>query len=122
MYHWVEDKKFLGRMKRLCSDIVNQLVQLINNEGKLYVRADLVGSGARNLITQNANESIDLDYNLKIIECYAFNFNDGRSIKEYIETKYEHIEIQMVDCIDYINQMVNHVTTSVYNGLAKKAP
>ena len=33
MYHWVEDKKFLGRMKGLCSNIVNQLVQLINNEG-----------------------------------------------------------------------------------------
>lgn len=27
----------------------------------------LVGSGARNLILQNANEPIDLDYNLKII-------------------------------------------------------
>lgn len=102
MYHWVEDKKFLGRMKRLCSDIVNQLVQLINNEGKLYVRADLVGSGARNLITQNANESIDLDYNLKIIECYAFNFNDGRSIKEYIQKKFNEVlsRNELDDCSD----------------------
>ena len=46
----------------------------------------------------------------------------ARSIKEYIETKYENIEIQMVDCIEYINKMVNKVTTSAYNGLAKKAP
>ena len=66
MYHYVEDKEFLGRMKRLCSDIVNQLVQKINRDGKLKVRADLVGSGAKNLITQNANNPIDLDYNLEI--------------------------------------------------------
>lgn len=91
MYHWVEDKEFLGRMKGLCSDIVNQLVQLINNEDKMYVRAYLVGSGARNLITQNANEAIDLDYNLEIIECYNFNINDGRAIKEYIRITFNKI-------------------------------
>lgn len=46
----------------------------------------------------------------------------ARSIKEYIETKYENVEIQMVDCIEYVNKMVNKVTTAAYTGLAKKAP
>ena len=46
----------------------------------------------------------------------------ARSIKEYIETKYKDIEIQMVDCIEYVNKMVNKVTTTAYNELAKKAP
>ena len=46
----------------------------------------------------------------------------ARSIKEYIETKYKDIEIQMVDCIEYVNKMVNKVTTSAYTELAKKAP
>ena len=81
MYHWVEDKKFLGRMKGLCSNIVNQLVQLINNEGKMHVRAYLVGSGAKNLITQNADEAVDLDFNLEIIDCYEFDINDCKNIK-----------------------------------------
>lgn len=102
MYHWVKDKRFLGRMKRLCSDIVNQLVQAINNEEKMYVRAYMVGSGARNLITQNAEEPIDLDYNLEIIECYDFNINDGRVIKEYIQKKYNEIlsKNDLDDCGD----------------------
>jgi len=46
----------------------------------------------------------------------------ARSIKEYIETKYKDTEIQMVDCIEYVNKMVNKVTTTAYNELAKKAP
>lgn len=84
MYHYVDDKEFLGRMKRLCSDIVNQLVQKINREEKLQVRADLVGSGAKNLITQNANNPIDLDYNLEILKSYEYEIYDGRSLKKYI--------------------------------------
>lgn len=91
MYHWVEDKKFLGRMKGLCSNIVNQLVQLINNEGQMLVRSYLVGSGAKNLITQNANEAIDLDYNLEILECYELDINDCKSIKNYVGQKFDTI-------------------------------
>ena len=40
----------------------------------------LVGSGARNLIVQNALNPIDLDYNLEIIRCD--DFDDCRTIKE----------------------------------------
>ena len=53
MYHYVEDKVFfLKDMKYLCSNIINQLVQLINSDSIMEVEAHLVGSGARNLITQ----------------------------------------------------------------------
>lgn len=100
MYHWVEDKKFLGRMKGLCSNIVNQLVQLINNEGKMHVRAYPVGSGAKNLITQNADEAVDLDFNLEIIDCYEFDINDCKNIKNYIGEKFDTILSQnnWADC------------------------
>ena len=39
----------------------------------------LLGSGARNLIVQNAAEPIDLDYNLEIVRCV--DFEDCRTIK-----------------------------------------
>ena len=84
MYHYVKDKAFLGNMKRVCSDIMNQLKQQINNDSVMQVDIHLVGSGAKNLITQNANEPIDLDYNLCIVQCRGIDINDGRSIKEYI--------------------------------------
>lgn len=91
MYHYIEDKDFLKRMKCCCADIINQLVQRINNDGVMTVEAHLVGSGAKNLITQNANEPIDLDYNLCIVECFEINPNNGRGIKEYIRKQFDII-------------------------------
>lgn len=67
MYHFIDDKGFLKNMRGLCSNIVNQLVQAINNDNELVVEAHLVGSGAKGLETQNANEPVDLDYNLNVV-------------------------------------------------------
>ena len=91
MYHWINDKAFLGKMKGLCSDLVNQLVQAINREGLLEVRQYLVGSGAKNLITQNANRPIDLDYNLEILRSEGINVNDGRWVKEYVRQIFDEV-------------------------------
>lgn len=91
MYHWIEDKEFESKMRSLCADIINQLVQRINNDGGLYVEAHLVGSGAKNMITQNANEPVDLDYNLCILENNAFDANDGRRVKMYIQEQFNAV-------------------------------
>ena len=91
MYHWIEDKEFESKMRSLCAAIINQLVQRINNDGGLYVEAHLVGSGAKNMITQNANEPVDLDYNLCILENYAFDANDGRRVKMYIQEQFNAV-------------------------------
>ena len=45
MYHWIEDKNFLKNMRSLCSGIVNELVQNINNDSVMEVKAYLIGSG-----------------------------------------------------------------------------
>ena len=37
LYHYVEDKGVLKDMKYLCSNIINQLVQLINNDSIMEV-------------------------------------------------------------------------------------
>jgi hypothetical protein len=91
MYHYITDKEFLKNMRSHCSDIVNQLVQRINNDGVLQVEAHLVGSGARNMITQNADEPVDLDYNLCILEAYEINIYDGRAIKEYVRKQFNQV-------------------------------
>lgn len=83
MYHYVDDKEFLKKMRGECSNIINQLIQCINNDGVMKVEAYLVGSGANHLETQNGNEPIDLDYNLNIVDI-SFNINDGKSIKDYV--------------------------------------
>lgn len=91
MYHYIQDKDFLKRLKGTCSDIVNQLVQSINNDSVMTVKACLVGSGAKNLITQNENEAIDLDYNLCIVEAKNISIYDGSAIKEYIRKQFNKI-------------------------------
>ena len=92
MYDWVKDRDFLGRMKALCADLVNQLVQAINSDGKMTVKQHLVGSGAKNLITQNAKEPIDLDYNLEIVDSGSFAINDGRGIKKYVQRMFDEVQ------------------------------
>ena len=102
MYHWIKDRKFLGKMKRLCSDVVNQLVQEINKDDRMFVRSFLVGSGARNLFTQNGNQPIDLDYNLEIINYNYRDFSTRREIKEYIRKKFNIVleKNDFSDCQD----------------------
>ena len=83
MYDWIKDKEFLSKMRRECSDVVNRLVQSINNDDYLKVEMQMVGSGAKNLETQNANKPVDLDYNISIIDingninAYTANCSNG---------------------------------------------
>ena len=112
MYHYIADKEFLKQMKSLCSDIVNQLVQSINNVSMLTVEAHLVGSGARNLITQNANEPIDLDYNLCVLEVFGINSNDGKVIKEHVQEHFDFIlkKFDLDNCQDSTSALsTNHI-------------
>lgn len=91
MYHYIQDKNFLKRLKSTCCDIVNQLVQSINNDSVMAVKACLVGSGAKNLITQNGNEPIDLDYNLCIVSAESINILDGHEVKEYVRKQFNKV-------------------------------
>lgn len=91
MYHWIDDKEFLKRMRRECSNLINELVQFINSGDYLRVEAQLVGSGGRNLITQNNDEPIDLDYNLNIIGIDGDINGDAKQIKEYIREAFNII-------------------------------
>lgn len=46
----------------------------------------------------------------------------AKSIKEYIENNYPDTKIEMIDCVKYINKVLNKVTTKAYEEFAKKAP
>lgn len=62
----------------------------------------------------------------KIVIFYA-TFGGGhlsaaRSIKEHLELNYKDIDVQMIDFWEYINKIINDVTTKVYSEMAKKLP
>lgn len=90
MYHYVTDRELLSAMKRLYADAVNRLVQKINNDGVMEVKAFLIGSGAKNLITQNGSEPIDLDYNLCICDLYGKHMSE-HDIKEYVREVFNEV-------------------------------
>ena len=82
MYHYLDDKKFVSKMRTLCGDIMKDLCHILKEEYDMGSTFYLVGSGARNLIMQNNNEPVDLDYNLEITRCE--DFEDCRYIKECV--------------------------------------
>ena len=87
MYHFVEDKDFLARAYHDCADIVNQLVQELKHY-EIEARMNVVGSKKRNMITQNANEPIDFDFNLLILNAadYARTSDLKNDVKEAFNT------------------------------------
>lgn len=79
MYHFVEDKEFLKRSQNSCVEDLNKLVGSLLEEG-ISAQFILVGSGGRNMVTQNEDGDIDFDYNLLIQKCD--DITDCRFLKE----------------------------------------
>ena len=46
----------------------------------------------------------------------------AKAIKSYIEKNCSDCLVEMVDCIEYINKIINKLTTTAYSEMAKKAP
>ena len=88
MYDYVKDKAFLKRAHGVCANLVNQLVQLLGKYG-IEAEQSLVGSGGRNMVTQNANEPIDFDYNLIIWD--APDIMDCRYLKDTVKKAFDYI-------------------------------
>lgn len=54
MYYYVEDKQFLRRAQRDSSSMLTELVEELRRNG-MNSQFFLVGSGGRNMVTQNDN-------------------------------------------------------------------
>lgn len=50
------------------------------------------------------------------------HFSAAKSIKEFFNENYDSLEVQMIDCIEYVNKFLNKLTVKAYCGMAKKAP
>ena len=61
MFDYVKDKEFLSRMRSLCGKIMQDFCHCLKEDYDIGARFFLVGSGARNLIVQNASLPIDLE-------------------------------------------------------------
>ena len=89
MYKYVEDKKFLGRMRSLCGKMMQDLCHRLKEEYGIGTNYYLVGSGARNLVLQNERNSVDLDYNLEIVK--IGDYRDCKKIKESVRKAFNAV-------------------------------
>ena len=89
MYSYVQDKELKKAMISEGSDIMNRLKMKINNDEYLEVDFELVGSGAKNLITQNGNQPPDVDFNFVILNMKE-RYNES-DIKEYIRKQLNEV-------------------------------
>lgn len=108
MYHYVEDKEFVSRMRSLCGDIMQDLCHTLKEDYDIGTRFYLVGSGARNLIMQNVSEPIDLDYNLEIVRCE--DYEDCSYIKECARKAFNKVlrDYRLPDCQDSTSSLTTY--------------
>ena len=62
----------------------------------------------------------------KILIFYASygggHLSAANSIKDCLVSNYENIDVELIDCMKYINKPIEKITTTAYNEMAKKAP
>ena len=107
MYHYLDDKEFLHKMRSLSGDIMQLLCHYLKEDYDIGTNFYLVGSGARNLILQNENRPIDLDYNLEIVRCE--DYDDCRYLKECCMKTFNKVlrEYKLHDCEDSTSSLTS---------------
>ncbi len=88
MYHYVENKKQLKRAQFTSSNLMKNLEERLRNEYGINTQFFLVGSGARNMVTQNESRPIDFDYNLNVLNGYDY---DERELKECVRKAFNMV-------------------------------
>lgn len=62
----------------------------------------------------------------KVLVFYASygggHLSAAKSIKEYIDSNYPTVDVELIDCMKYINKGIEKVTTAAYKEMAKNAP
>ena len=88
MYDYVKDKLFLKEAQSFCSGIVKEVEAELRNTAGINSLVFLIGSGAKNLLTENSNEGIDFDYNLNLLSCLDL---DEKTIKEEVRKYFNKV-------------------------------
>lgn len=50
------------------------------------------------------------------------HFNAAKSIYECLKNDYENIDVELIDCIKYVNKTIEKMTTKAYTEMAKRVP
>ena len=63
---------------------------------------------------------------MKIVIFYASygggHLNAAKSINDYLLNNYHNVDVELIDCMKYINKTIEKMTTTAYNEMTKKIP
>ena len=63
---------------------------------------------------------------MKILIFYASygggHLNAAKSVNDYLKNNYQAIDVELIDCMKYVNKTIEKVTTKAYTEMAKKIP
>ena len=63
---------------------------------------------------------------MKVLIFYASygggHLNAAKSIENCIKNNYKNIDVELIDCMKYVNKTIEKVTTAAYREMAKKVP
>ena len=63
---------------------------------------------------------------MKVLIFYAAygggHLSAAKAISDTLNQEYPEIEVEMIDCMEYVNKAINKLTTKAYTGMAKKTP
>lgn len=88
MYHYLSDPTFKNALKKEGSKLSQELCHQLKIDYDTGSRAQLIRSAKRNMITQNENEPVDLDYNLIIVKT---PIKDGKELKNAIMKSFNKV-------------------------------
>ena len=67
-----------------------------------------------------------LKMKVKVLIFYASygggHLSAAKAMKEVIQKKYPSYEIEVIDCMEYLNKPINFITVKLYEEFAKKMP
>lgn len=112
MYHYLDDRDFIRNMRALSGEILQSVCHYLKEDCDIGANFFLVGSGARNLILQNENNPVDLDYNLEIVRCT--DINDCRYLKESVKKTFNKAlrEYGFLNCEDF--NISTHIMAKIF--------
>ena len=88
MYHYLTNATFRKILKGEGTKLTQALCHQLRIDYGIGANAQLVGSAKRNMITQNENGQVDMDYNLIIMKS---SVTDGQELKEAVMKSFNKV-------------------------------
>ena len=90
MYYFVDEAN-VTPYRSYCSMVLEELRDNLNSKRDINSQFILIGSGGKNMVTQNEDGPFDLDYNLRIISMPDEYWNDLKKLKDTIRNELNKI-------------------------------